>query len=131
MVLIRHLIVSTGFPRSSKEELIAKKCFFSLAEKIYFSCSTLLLNLQMHFPYECGTIQGEINRLSWGIRFIAKKNCYKEVTQIFFFGGPDLDMEEFFILYISLYIHIFIFSSYRHVCRYADSCLASHCCTKD
>ena len=56
---------------------------FSWAQPTY---SALLLIPQMHVPYKCGTIKREINRLSNGIRFIAKKHCYdKEIinqTQI-------------------------------------------------
>lgn len=104
---IRHLIVSTGFPRSSKEELIAKKSFFSFAVKIYFSCSTLLLNPQMHFPYKCSTIQGEINMLSWGIRFIAKKNCYN--TNFLFLGARFRYGKIVHLVYIFVYTYIHIF----------------------
>lgn len=43
--------------------------YFLWAQPTY---STLLLNLQMNFPYKCCTIKGEINRLSKDMRFVTK-----------------------------------------------------------
>lgn len=51
-------------------ELLASFYFYFLwAQPTY---STLLLNLQMNFPYKCCTIKGEINRLPKDMRFVTK-----------------------------------------------------------
>lgn len=51
-------------------ELLASFYFYFLwAQPTY---STLLLNLQMNFPYKCCTIKGEITRLLKDMRFVTK-----------------------------------------------------------
>lgn len=38
----------------------------------------MLFNLQMHFPYKCGSFKGETSRLSSHIRYISKTHFYNK-----------------------------------------------------
>lgn len=57
--------------------------WLALAEKFFMGAIHILDSdtQPTNVPYKCGTIYGEINRLSSGIKFIANKHCYQIINQ--------------------------------------------------